>query len=49
MIFDDYKWLRFPDDLHLDPGMGIDAFLNVFGDQLEILLQDYQVVIQKKY
>ena len=47
MIFDDYKWCRFPDNVYLNPGIGIDAFLTVFKDQYELLLQDYQVAVKK--
>ena len=46
MIFDDYTWGR-----HLPlreiPAVGIDAFLYVFADQLEVLEKNAQVVIKK--
>lgn len=48
MIFDDYKWCRFPEEPLLNPGVGIDAFLSIFADKIEVLLQDYQVVVKKK-
>jgi len=47
MIFDDYKWHKYEDE-HLNPKMGIESFLTVFGDQLDILLEDYQVIVKKK-
>ena len=46
MIFDDYKWAKY-DDRHMNPGMGIDAFISTFGNQLEVLLREYQVIIRK--
>ena len=46
MIFGDYKWAKY-DDRHMNPGMGIDAFISTFGNQLEVLLREYQVIIRK--
>jgi hypothetical protein len=47
MIFDDYTWgqgLSFWDI----PRTGIDAFLLVYGNQLEVLEKNSQVIIKKK-
>lgn len=47
MIFDDYGWHKYEDEL-FNPGPGITAFIEMFDRELEILLKDYQVVIEKK-
>lgn len=47
MIFDDYKWHKYDNDL-LNPGPGIDAFLGMFDREMDVLLKDYQVVVRKK-
>jgi predicted O-methyltransferase YrrM len=46
MIFDDYGWGNHKGTL-LHPKAGIDAFLDVFADQLVILRKEYQVAIRK--
>ena len=47
LIFDDYLYvLNGPLDQR--PKASIDAFILAFGDELEIVLKDYQVVLQKK-
>lgn len=46
MIMDDYAWNGFND--HLNACIAIDAFLNCFKDEYELLLKEYQVVIKKK-
>lgn len=47
MIFDDYTWGRgLP--LAEVPAVGIDAFVYVFADQLEVLEKNSQMVIRKK-
>lgn len=47
LIFDDYLWsLEFPTDLR--PKISIDTFLTAFGDELEVVHKDYQVVVRKK-
>lgn len=46
MIFDDYGW-----DVHRSvwgkPKIGVDAFLQVYADKLELLHHDYQVIVKK--
>ncbi|GAB4213029.1 MAG: hypothetical protein OHK0012_08410 [Synechococcales cyanobacterium] len=47
LIFDDYLW----EDIGLpyqQPKVAIDAFLQIFQDKLQVLAQDYQVVIRKR-
>ncbi|MCK5017874.1 MAG: class I SAM-dependent methyltransferase [Candidatus Peribacteraceae bacterium] len=47
MIFDDYTWgqgMAFYDI----PQPGIDAFLSIYGNQLEVLEKNSQVIIRKK-
>lgn len=46
MIFDDYEWTD-PGYPGQDPKLGIDAFLESFQDQLDILHRAYQVIIRK--
>ena len=46
MIFDDYTWRGSTNQYEL-PAMGIDAFLFVYADQLEILEKNSQVIITK--
>lgn len=46
MIFDDYLWNMFPEPVKC-PKMGIDAFLNIYEGEYEILHKDYQVFIRK--
>lgn len=46
-IFDDYTWgVGMP--YHHIPAPGIDAFLNVYGDQIDVLEKNSQVIIRKK-
>ena len=47
MIFDDYTW-GVGLDYYDRPSTGIDAFLNVYGNQLDILEKNSQVIIKKK-
>lgn len=46
MIFDDYGWHKY-DNRRMNPGMGIDAFIDVFKDKLQVIFKNYQVGIQK--
>ncbi|MDZ7961899.1 MAG: glycosyltransferase [Aulosira sp. DedQUE10] len=47
IIFDDYNWPEFPDNLIQHPKLAIDAFLTVFCDKIQVIHQGYQVIIQK--
>ena len=46
MIFDDYTWGQGLPPLER-PCVGIDAFINVFADQLEVLEKNSQMIIKK--
>ena len=48
MIFDDYTWRGGKDQYEL-PAMGIDAFLFVYANQLNVLAKNQQVVLAKKF
>ena len=45
MILDDYAWNGFSD--HLNACIAMDAFLNCFVGQYELLLKEYQIVLRK--
>lgn len=47
MVFDDYVWGD-PRDLLHRPKLAVDAFLNIFAEQLELVHIGYQVAIIKK-
>jgi predicted O-methyltransferase YrrM len=47
LILDDYEWFEHADPLR-EPQLGIDAFLNVFAGQYEVLHKYYQVILEKK-
>jgi hypothetical protein len=46
MVFDDYMWAGSPLLLHR-PKPAIDAFTSIFGQELLLLHNGYQVAIQK--
>lgn len=46
MMFDDYLWDRVAGRLN-QPRAGIDAFLDVYGDQLEVIVNGYQLGVKK--
>jgi hypothetical protein len=46
MIFDDYEWQAFLDDVY-NPKLAIDAFLETFRGRYELLSKGYQVIVQK--
>lgn len=48
MIFDDYGWERHPADSLEHPKRGIDAFLDVYNEELDVIHRKYQVVVRKK-
>lgn len=47
MIFDDYLWGNPALPLH-NPKIAIDAFVNTFGDQIQIMHVGYQLVIKRR-
>ena len=46
LVFDDYMWAGSPILLHR-PKPAVDAFTSVFGQQLLVLHNGYQVAVQK--
>jgi hypothetical protein len=46
MIFDDYLW-KDAANLLDRPKMSIDAFVNMFQNSIEVIMINYQYVIQK--
>jgi SAM-dependent methyltransferase len=47
MVFDDYLWGEPRDILHR-PKVAVDAFANMFAEELDIVYVGYQIAIQKK-
>jgi predicted O-methyltransferase YrrM len=47
MVFDDYMWGDARDILHR-PKWAIDAFVNIFAEEVEIISAGYQLAIRKK-
>ena len=47
LIFDDYHWYAHSDPL-LQPRIAIDAFLNIYQRQIDVLHHGYQVIVRKK-
>lgn len=47
LVFDDYQW-QGGNSKYDRPGIGIDAFLSVFGQQCSRILKGWQVVLQRK-
>jgi len=45
MIMDDYAWNGFSD--HLNACIAMDAFLNCYVGEYELLLKEYQIVVRK--
>jgi predicted O-methyltransferase YrrM len=46
MVFDDYLWKDMPGVLH-QPKIAIDAFVNIFSEQIETVMIGYQYGIKK--
>jgi predicted O-methyltransferase YrrM len=46
MIFDDYKWDKYEEDFN-NPRIAIDAFLNCYRPNIEVVYVGYQVFIKK--
>ncbi len=44
LIFDDYLWAEMPSR----PGPAIDAFLDIFSDELEVVYKEYQIAVRKQ-
>ncbi|MCP4674855.1 MAG: class I SAM-dependent methyltransferase [Deltaproteobacteria bacterium] len=48
LIFDDYAWRQKSLPISLAPRIAIDAFLSAYGDELELVHQQYQVIVRKR-
>lgn len=48
IIFDDYLWNCFPEAPMKNPRAGIDAFLTLFQNEIEIIHREYQVIVRKR-
>ena len=48
MVFDDYNWMPSPRDILHRPKLAIDAFVNIFAEEVEIVHVGYQMVIRKR-
>jgi len=46
MVFDDYAWGQPRDALHR-PKIAIDAFTNIFGEELVVIHTHYQLIVRK--
>ena len=47
LLFDDYRWPS-QNNGTLPPGPGIDAFLTLWDDSVEVVFKDYQALVRKK-
>ena len=48
MVFDDYTWLPNARDILHRPKIAVDAFVNIFAEEVEIVHIGYQLVVRKK-
>lgn len=48
MVFDDYTWAPNTRDILHRPKLAIDAFVNIFAEEVEIIHIGYQMAIRKK-
>ena len=48
MVFDDYLWTPNARDILHRPKLAIDAFVNIFAEEVEIVHVGYQLVVRKK-
>jgi predicted O-methyltransferase YrrM len=48
MVFDDYTWSPNARDILHRPKIAVDAFVNVFAEEVEIIHLGYQLIIRKK-
>jgi predicted O-methyltransferase YrrM len=47
MVFDDYEWCLY-EDPRLLPRMAVDAFLEIFSDELQVIYRGYQMMVRKR-
>lgn len=48
MVFDDYFWAPQPRDILHRPKLAVDAFVNIFAEEVEVVHAGYQLAIRKK-
>jgi predicted O-methyltransferase YrrM len=48
MVFDDYLWSLNPRDILHRPKIAIDAFVNIFAEEVEVVHVGYQFIVRKK-
>ena len=48
MVFDDYTWSPNARDILHRPKIAIDAFVNIFAEEVEIVHLGYQLIVRKK-
>jgi len=48
MVFDDYTWSPNTRDILHRPKIAVDAFVNIFAEEVEIVHLGYQLIIRKK-
>ena len=48
MVFDDYTWSPNARDILHRPKIAIDAFVNIFAEEVEIIHLGYQLIVRKK-
>jgi predicted O-methyltransferase YrrM len=46
MVFDDYEWSPYNDE-NLHPKKGVNIFLDLFKDEIQLIHKEYQVIIKK--
>jgi predicted O-methyltransferase YrrM len=46
MVFDDYEWSPYNDE-NLHPKKGVNIFLDLFKDEIELIHKEYQVIIKR--
>ncbi|KAG2501079.1 hypothetical protein HYH03_000897 [Edaphochlamys debaryana] len=47
LVFDDYEWDQYTDNLVCHPRQAVDAFLQVFAHQLRLVSKGYQVMVER--
>ena len=48
MVFEDYHWMPSARDILHRPKLAIDAFVNIFAEEVEVVATGYQLVVRKK-
>ena len=48
MVFDDYTWTPNARDILHRPKIAVDAFVNIFAEEVEFVHIGYQLIVRKK-